>query len=96
MSGPAGVWQQQQQAGGGEEGEEADGAEADNEKLRRYELSRCRYYYGVVVCDSVATAEHLYAECDGAEFEYSAKLCCSETRAARAIGRRVHERCVSG
>lgn len=48
-----------------------DDSEIDNEKLRAYELSRLRYYFAVVVCDSIATADYLYKSCDGIEFERS-------------------------
>ncbi|KAL8231698.1 hypothetical protein R6Q57_001476 [Mikania cordata] len=48
-----------------------DDDEIDNEKLRAYELSRLRYYFAVVVCDSIATADYLYKSCDGIEFERS-------------------------
>ncbi|XP_049382188.1 pre-rRNA-processing protein ESF1 [Solanum stenotomum] len=46
-----------------------DDEEMDNEKLRAYEMSRLRYYYAVVECDSSATADYLYKTCDGVEFE---------------------------
>ncbi|MDR3582078.1 MAG: hypothetical protein P4L67_02265 [Candidatus Pacebacteria bacterium] len=39
--------------------------------LRRYELQKLKYFYGVVYCDSVETAEYIYNEYDGFEYEDS-------------------------
>ncbi|XP_064478666.1 ESF1 homolog [Ornithodoros turicata] len=43
----------------------------DEEALRRYHLKRLKYYYAVAECDSVDTADHLYKELDGREYEAS-------------------------
>eukprot|EP00493_Phyllostaurus_siculus_P022619 UN22953 len=44
----------------------------DAEELRYYQLLRMRYYFALIDCDSVKTADALYSELDGMEFEHSA------------------------
>ncbi|KAF8248067.1 hypothetical protein K440DRAFT_661052 [Wilcoxina mikolae CBS 423.85] len=53
---------------------EDKGEEFDSVKLRMYLLQRLRYYYAIVECDSEQTAQHIYENCDGAEYEATANF----------------------
>lgn len=46
---------------------ESENEDLLNEKLRAYELNKLRYYFGVAVFDSSATANHVYTNLDGTE-----------------------------
>lgn len=49
----------------------ADDSETDFDplKLRQYEKDRLKYYYAIVECDSIQTADHIYVHGNDSEFE---------------------------
>lgn len=51
---------------------EDEGLDYNSKALRKYQLQRLRYFYAVVVCDSVETARSIYTNCDGTEYESTA------------------------
>lgn len=73
-SGPKQIWKSSD-AGQGSENEESDEDGAlDSTKLRYYERSKLRWYYAIVICSNVRTAEAIYNECDGMEYMKTANI----------------------
>ena len=56
----------------GDPNEDSEQQEYMQEKLRRYQLNRLKYFYAIVECDSAETANSLYEQLDNFEFESSA------------------------
>lgn len=53
---------------------EDQGAEFDELALRKYQLDRLRYFYAIVELDSAQSAQHIFSEIDGTEFERTANI----------------------
>lgn len=74
-SGPKQIWKSSsgkgQESSGDDDDEDGD---LDSAKLRYYERSKLRWYYAIIVCSDIATAEVIYNECDGMEYMKTANV----------------------
>ncbi|XP_054264673.1 ESF1 homolog [Macrosteles quadrilineatus] len=76
--------------------ESKEGKKYHTERLRQYQMNRLKYYYAVVEFDSVETANKVYTECDGLEYESSAtKLDLRYVPQDETFDQEPHEVCTS-
>lgn len=54
-----------------EDEEVVENSSRTTEQVRKYQMSRLQYFYGVIECDTEETADQLYKELDGMEYESS-------------------------
>ncbi|XP_050128178.1 LOW QUALITY PROTEIN: pre-rRNA-processing protein esf1-like [Malus sylvestris] len=71
LHGPVGLFDDENEKSDEDDDTDDDDEELIAQKMRAYEKSRLRYYFAVVECDSITTADYLYKSCDGVEFERS-------------------------
>ena len=46
----------------------------NRQALRKYELQKLRYYYGIAEFDCIETADRLYQECNGKEYRHTCNI----------------------
>jgi hypothetical protein len=73
-SGPKQIWKSTIDEDGSESDLSDEDGALDAAKLRYYERSKLRWYYAIVVCSNVRTAEAIYNECDGMEYMKTANV----------------------
>ncbi|KAI0889240.1 uncharacterized protein GGS22DRAFT_196867 [Annulohypoxylon maeteangense] len=54
--------------------QEGNDQDFDSDALRAYQLDRLRYYYAVMICSDIATANKIYQATDGTEYQTSSNF----------------------
>lgn len=72
MNGPQELRKVEGESNGNDDEPVDEEDEVYKEKLREYQMNRLKYYYAVIEFDSVQTADIVYKECDGLEYESTA------------------------